>query len=181
MAAQTVLKSVTMEFMPKPHVNLTRLKRLMDAKGWGIGDLAQYSGIKYDTVYSVAKGRRTNTSADTLQGIAGALGTSTDYLLGQGDDAPPIQKPPESIKRLTEMATSLSDERREELLHITAALVALESGQLDRPALTLTDPEQIAMEIQAWLLAIERTSGVETRKKVERFILDRGSTANGDA
>lgn len=115
----------------------------MDAKSFGIGELAEYSGIKYDTVYSLVRGRRVNTSADTLRRIAMALETSIDYLLGDIDEeGPPVQTMPESIRRIAEMAANLSEMRRGELLHITAALVALELGQRDRTSPPLSSDDR---------------------------------------
>lgn len=117
--------------MPKkPMVNLTRLTKLMEKKGHGIGELAEYSGVKYDTVYSLVKARRTNTTADTLRRIADALDTSIDYLLGDTDDAtPPMPRLPEPIRRLALIANRLSGIRQDELLHIAATLEQLEREQ----------------------------------------------------
>lgn len=128
---QTVLKSVIIGGMPKkPMVNLNRLTQLMEKKGYGIGELAEYSGVKYDTVYSLVKARRTNTTADTLRRIADALDTSIDYLLGDTDDAtPPMPRLPEPIRQLALIAKRLSDIRQDELLRIAATLEELERGQ----------------------------------------------------
>lgn len=42
----------------KPQIDLERLKKLMDEKGWKAPELAQYAKIKYDTVYLGSKSRR---------------------------------------------------------------------------------------------------------------------------
>lgn len=118
----------------KTQINLTRLKKLMERKGWGAGELAQYSGVKYQTVYSIYVGRRTNTSSGTLKQLVAALDTSTDYLLDESDDeAPPIQKLPEPIRQLAEIANQLSGIRQEELLRIAHALHQLEAEQATAP------------------------------------------------
>lgn len=131
MLAQTVLKSAIIQDMPKkPMVNLTRLMKMMDKKGYDIVELAEYSGVKYDTVYSLVKGRRTNTTADTLRRIADALDTSIDYLLGDTDDAtPPVARLPEPIRQLAEIANRLSGVRQDELVRIAATLEQLEREQ----------------------------------------------------
>jgi Predicted transcriptional regulators len=116
----------------KPMVNLARLEEVMAEKGWGAGELAAYSGVKYDTIYSLKKGRRLNPGAETLKKIAEALGVSVDYLLGESEDRQPqIEKPPmpEAIRRLSEVANRLSDVRQEELIRIAEALAKLEREQ----------------------------------------------------
>lgn len=111
-------------------INLKRLAALMDKKKYGIGELAEYSGVKYDTVYSILKGRRTNSSADTLRRIADALDTSIDYLLGDTDDpTPPVQRLPEPIRQLASIANRLSGVRQDELLRIATTLEQLEREQ----------------------------------------------------
>lgn len=131
MPTRVVLKSHIMQGMPnKSVVNLTRLKELMNRKRWGLGELAEYSKVKYQTLYSLSVGRRSNTSSDTLRKIADALDTSTDYLLGEtDDDTPPIQKLPVAIRQLAEVANQLSEVRQEELLRIGQALLQLEREQ----------------------------------------------------
>lgn len=118
----------------KTQINLTRLKKLMGKKGWGVGELAQYSKVKYQTVYSIYVGRRTNTASGTLKALVAALDTSTDYLLDESDDEePPIQKLPEAIRQLAEIANQLSGVRQEELLRIAQALRQLEEDQATAP------------------------------------------------
>jgi transcriptional regulator with XRE-family HTH domain len=123
--------------MPKKTmVNLTRLEKLMKAKHWGISELAKYSKVKYDTVYSIVKGRRQNTTLEILTSLATALGTTPDYLLEEGDGAPaPASRLPTAIQQLADIAGNLSEVRQEELIRIATALQKLEQEQQ-----TLTTP-----------------------------------------
>lgn len=155
----------------KPQVNLARLKRLMEKKGYGIGELAEYSGVKYQTVYSLVKGRRTNTTADTLRRIADALDTSIDYLLGNiDDDKPPIEKLPEPIRQIAQVAGNLSEVRQEELLRIAGVLVDIEREQ----ASTLAERQSRKDNAQAMMSLIEATLGEPARKAIERAMYTSG-------
>lgn len=103
----------------------------MAAKRWRLTDLAHYSGVTYDTVYSLKTGRRPNTSIETVQRLAAALNTSVDYLLNETDDKRGKNKKqlPEQVERLLEIAGRLSEARQEELRHIAEALEILEREQ----------------------------------------------------
>ena len=117
----------------KTMVNIDRLEKLLGEKKWGMGELATYSGVKYDTVYSLKSGRRPNTRADTLKRIADALDTSVDYLLGESDERkPPAKQLPEPIRRLADVAGRLSEMRQTELLKMAATLEELERDESDR-------------------------------------------------
>lgn len=116
-------------------VNLTRLQAAMKAKAWGISELAEYSKVKYDTVYSIVKGRRANTTLKVLTALATALGVTPDHLLGEGEAAPPAPKLPAIIQQLADIAGNLSEVRQEELVRIATALQKLEQEQQ-----TLTTP-----------------------------------------
>lgn len=178
MLAQTVLKSVIIQGMPKkPMINLKRLATLMDKKNYGMGELAEYSGVKYDTVYSIVKGRRTNSSADTLRRIADALDTSIDYLLGDTDDpAPPVQRLPEPIRQLALIANRLSGVRQDELLRIAATL-----EQLEREQPTYVMPAQV-MDV---LLTLAEKLGagdvlVELQAMIPQHAMGRGDDLAGN-
>lgn len=144
-------------------VNLTRLDSLMREKKWGIGELATYSGVKYDTVYSVAKGRRANTSSQTLKKIADALEVSTDYLLGESDEKkPPAVQLSEPVRKLARIATNLSEARQEELMRIASVLAAL-----DQERQTKEMPHNFLSGIEA-AVNVARKHGAD----VERELID---------
>lgn len=118
----------------KSMVNLNRLEALLSEKNWGVGELSTYSGVKYDTVYSLRAGRRPNTRAETLKRIADALDTSIDYLLGESDIRKPVPtEVPEAIRRISEIAGRLSESRQEELLRIAHALEGVEQEESGDP------------------------------------------------
>jgi transcriptional regulator with XRE-family HTH domain len=151
----------------KPTVNLNRLERLMSERNWSIADLAEYSGVKYNTVYSLCTGRRVNTSSRTLMKIAEALDTSADYLLGETEEEkPPLQKLPRQVRQLAEVARKLSEPRQEELLRIAALI-----DELDRERQT----EERADEMSQLLASIKGTTeGDEVRKELKKLLSTRG-------
>src|SRR5678816_1501207 len=111
---QTVPSYSRMGCMPnKNTVNLVRLKELMASKGWRTGELATYSGVKYQTVYSIVIGRRPNVGADILKRMADTLGTTVEYLMGGDEDGEgaPKHEVPESIRNLVRVAVRLSEVR----------------------------------------------------------------------
>lgn len=131
---QTVPESITIGGMPnKTIVNLLRLKELMREKGWKAGELATYSGVKYDTVYSLVTGRRPNSNVATVKQIADALDVSVDYLLGLSDERMPSgEVMPAELRRLLSIAGDLPAMRQEELTRIAGALVELERERMAR-------------------------------------------------
>lgn len=128
--------------MPKKSmVNLTRLEEAMKAKKWGISELATYSKVKYQTVYSIVKGRRKNTTLEILTSIATALGTTADRLLEDGSgNSIAAPRLPAAIQQLADIAGNLSEVRQEELIRIATALQKLEHEQQ-----TLTTPIMAAL------------------------------------
>lgn len=111
-----------------------RLVALMKARGIGDTELAEAAGVSRTMIFYLKKGRRQSASAEVMTRIADALNTTVDYLLGEnGDRQPPMQKLPEPIRQLAEVAGRLSEVRQEELLHIAAALEKLEREQSEHP------------------------------------------------
>lgn len=136
---QIVQSSVTMEGMSKKTmVNISRLERLIERKGWDWRELARQSGLSYDTLWSMKSGRRPNTSSATLQKLAAVLGVSADYLLGQDEKQEVVigePLPPAAVRKLTESAERLSELRQEELLRISLTFEKMEAeeAKLDIP------------------------------------------------
>jgi transcriptional regulator with XRE-family HTH domain len=56
--------------------------------GWSREALAFHSGISWSGIAQIESGRRRNLRPDTLTALAGALGVSTDYLVGAGPASP---------------------------------------------------------------------------------------------
>jgi len=120
-----------------PQIDVERLKELMREKTWKKSDLAYYSGVKYDTVYSIVEGRRTNPQADTLNALATALGVTPDYLLRRSDHRqPPKKQLPEQIRQLATITGRLSEVRQDELVAIAQMLEELERRE---PVYTITE------------------------------------------
>lgn len=110
-------------------------KLIAAMKSARIGDtkLAEAAGISRQMIFYMKKGERNGVSAEILGRIAKVLEINVSELMtGNGtvdDDKPPMQKLPESIRRLAEVASRLSDVRREELLRIATSLEELEREQ----------------------------------------------------
>lgn len=64
----------------------SRLRRAMDARGFGRGDLVRATGFSYGAVTAWFTGERRPT-VDKLCRICEVLGVSADYLLGLAGDA----------------------------------------------------------------------------------------------
>lgn len=62
------------------------VRRLREEKGWSQGELAQYAGTTQAQVSRIEAGQHASPRADTLAGLAAALGVSVDYLLGLADE-----------------------------------------------------------------------------------------------
>lgn len=109
-----------------------RLKAAMKAMRPPMGDtkLAEVAGISRQMVFYLKKGKRNSVSAEILGKIAQALKINvTDLMSGQDES----EKLPEPVRQLAQIASNLSEVRREELLRIAAALEKLEREQADHP------------------------------------------------
>lgn len=67
----------------------TRLKALRGLRGWTQAQLSAASGVSQGTVSRLERGDSKGLYGDTQRALAGALGTSVAYLLGQTDDPTP--------------------------------------------------------------------------------------------
>jgi transcriptional regulator with XRE-family HTH domain len=113
------------KFVPERLVAAMKKAKIGDTK------LAEQAGISRQMVFLMRKGQRQKVSAAIIGQIATALNTTTDYLMGGDMESkePPMQKLPEPIRQLAEIANDLSEARQEELLRIAAALLQLEREQ----------------------------------------------------
>ena len=60
-----------------------RLRRLREARGWSQGELAHRAGTTQAQISRIETSLHTNAWAETLWGLADALGVSMDYLVGR--------------------------------------------------------------------------------------------------
>ena len=65
----------------------TRLAILLKITGWSLQELANRSGLPFDTVKNLYYGRIENPKIETLIAVADAFGISLDYLVGRLDYA----------------------------------------------------------------------------------------------
>ena len=81
----------------------TRLAILLKITGWSLQELANRSGLPFDTVKNLYYGRIDNPKIETLISIAEAFGISLDYLVGRLDYAE------HELKHLTILGTLDTD------------------------------------------------------------------------
>ena len=67
-----------------------RIRSLREDLDLDPGQLAYKANVHVSTIHKIESGERPNTSGVIVAQIAGALGTSTDYLLGRTNDPSPI-------------------------------------------------------------------------------------------
>jgi transcriptional regulator with XRE-family HTH domain len=92
---------------------IDRLDRLMEKRGLGLGELAYLSGVSYDMIYSLRKGRRSNVSVILAMQLAKALNTTVEFLV----DVPPSEdenvlaegKAPYNVAHLDEKQRAILD------------------------------------------------------------------------
>ncbi len=87
----------------KETLRLDRLEQKIKESGLALTEVAERAGISYDYLYLIRKGERPNVTGRTLAGLASALGTTTDYLLGLTDDPKPRQEESETQPLLQEL------------------------------------------------------------------------------
>lgn len=67
-------------------LQLERLEALMAERGLGLAELAHLSGLSYDFIRQIRMGAASQITAEQVQRLANALGTTADYLLGLSDE-----------------------------------------------------------------------------------------------
>lgn len=72
-----------------PELDAYRLKQLRELRGFTQGQVATYAHVSPSIISLMEKGERINPTAEVLSGIADALNTSADYLLGLSDNPRP--------------------------------------------------------------------------------------------
>jgi len=90
----------------EPIFEYERLARLIESKGWSLGQLEIQSGVSKSQISLMSRNERPNVSAAIVGKLAIALGTTTDYLLGLTGDPRPLAVATEYQKALA----SLSDQ-----------------------------------------------------------------------
>ena len=73
-------------------INGDRLKQRRKALGYTQEEVAAMAGVKQSIISDLERGSEGNPTSTSLIGIADALQTSTDWLLGRTDDpTPPLR------------------------------------------------------------------------------------------
>jgi transcriptional regulator with XRE-family HTH domain len=66
-----------------------RLKRIREKRGWTLRELAERSGVPYETIYRCERGTHQEPRVSVAAHLARALGVSLDVLAGVYDDNDP--------------------------------------------------------------------------------------------
>jgi|RhiMetdeSRZDD1v2_1073273.scaffolds.fasta_scaffold3049447_1 transcriptional regulator with XRE-family HTH domain len=64
-----------------------RVAQLRDERGWTQKELAERTGVQYETINRIENGKHTAPRVHVLVALARALGTTTDYLCGMYESA----------------------------------------------------------------------------------------------
>jgi transcriptional regulator with XRE-family HTH domain len=64
----------------------TRIRKLRQQRKMSQQELARLIGVNQSFISKMESGEQTNPNAETLKGLARALGCTTDYLVGMYQD-----------------------------------------------------------------------------------------------
>lgn len=112
-------------------ISRARLDELLSKNKMSMRDLADASGVSYDTIYSIRSGRRPNTSSATVRKLAKAFRASANDLLEDAEELE--EESPLLLRQLTDIAAELSETRQEELIRIADAFKKLEDEESEPP------------------------------------------------
>lgn len=130
-----------------------RFAKLMQKRNLTDGKLAYASGVSRTMIYYMRKGERSKVSAETIAALAGPLGTSTQYLMGQTDDPSPMQKTMSGmIADIVDIADKLPLSRQRELRELGRSLMEIERS---------TDIEMIYSELMERITRLAELDGGE--------------------
>ena len=109
--------------MTEPNETLgQRMRRLREAKGFSLRDVASMLGVTHGTLSPIENGRIQNPALDRIRGIAGALGVNLWDLTG---DAPPATGESPVTMPLSELRVSAFNPRSRETLDFYKDLASL--------------------------------------------------------
>jgi transcriptional regulator with XRE-family HTH domain len=111
--------------MNKRSVVAERIEALLRIKDMSVADLSRLSGVTESALSNILSGTRKQPRSDTVQKLAKAFPTSTDYLNGhtndwQPNDAPPL---PEYAAEVVEFMRKLDSGQNYALLAIAKSFV----------------------------------------------------------
>lgn len=114
---------VEVNFQAKLFSDLMVYRKLNDGK------LAYLSGVSRTMIYYLRKGERTKASGEIVAKLADALGTSSQYLMGETDDVSPVQKRMSAlVADISGIAEKLPPSRQRQYRALGDALLALEQS-----------------------------------------------------
>lgn len=117
-------------------IRADRVKRLREERGLSQGQLATYGGMSQSYISDIESGKRPNVGGGKLVGLAKALRTNVDYLLGRTDDPRPSDTRwsdlPEAKRRLIDMLLALDEQHDRYVERFLDSLLDIEEEQTGR-------------------------------------------------
>lgn len=145
-----------------------RLNQLMQQRDFTDGKLAYASGVSRSMIFYMRKGERSKVSAGIVAAIAGTLGTSQQYLMGQTDDPSPTQKTMSAVAaNIVDIVNKLPPSKRREYQELGKALLAADEA---------SDVETIYEELME---RITRLAEIEGGEAALARLLNHLSAASG--
>src|SRR5947208_1485875 len=86
-----------------------RLKRIREKRGWTLRELAERSGVHYETIYRCERGTHHEPRVSVAAQLARALGVSLDVLAGlYGENEPDQDATPPPMRRRPRKAPAVA-------------------------------------------------------------------------
>ena len=118
--------------MKRPSIDINRLKKKREEKGWNKLEASQYMDIPQSTYSRYESGGRA-PSYSALRDMALTLGTTVEYLTGQTDNDRPreyiVSADDERLMCLIELYKDASDENKDRLLEYAKKLSKLDADK----------------------------------------------------
>jgi transcriptional regulator with XRE-family HTH domain len=152
----------------EPGVVVERIQNEMNRRGLKPGQVAEHSGIAYDTLYKLLNTNRPRPSAETVTRLAIAFGCSVEYLMGITDRREPVTLDLDDFsEELLDLSRKLSSRRQRDLLIIARAYLeeskraASDPSRMMEDLLSLTREYDGQVTLKCLLKLVEQMSSTD--------------------